>query len=264
MSSATGDAAHAITCCRCSPTTSSTSPRSELAPGAVDRAGAAAALAVVGAGRLVAGADLDHRSAGASAAGARRGCRTGCPSTRAPATSQSADGKALMLFVRPRAPTSDYRADRRLIDDAERAGAAARRARHRTTAASTAARSLRSASPAPAPSGCTTRTGCTATCSCRRCCRASRCWCCSASSSARCARCRSSRCRSPSAWCGRRRRPAALRAHQRRVAGLRHHPRVDRHRRADSALQPLARGARRQAAARGARDDRARAWPARR
>jgi len=31
---------------------------------------------------------------------------------------QSADGKALMLYVRPRAPTSDYRADRRLIDDA--------------------------------------------------------------------------------------------------------------------------------------------------
>ncbi len=31
---------------------------------------------------------------------------------------QSADGKALMLFVRPHAPTSDYRADRRLIDDA--------------------------------------------------------------------------------------------------------------------------------------------------
>ncbi len=40
---------------------------------------------------------------------------------------QSADGKALMLYVRPRAPTSDYRADRRLIDDAsalaERLGA---------------------------------------------------------------------------------------------------------------------------------------------
>jgi len=31
---------------------------------------------------------------------------------------QSADGKALMLYVRPHAPTSDYRADRRLIDDA--------------------------------------------------------------------------------------------------------------------------------------------------
>jgi len=31
---------------------------------------------------------------------------------------QSADGKAVMLYVRPRAPTSDYRADRRLIDDA--------------------------------------------------------------------------------------------------------------------------------------------------
>ncbi|MGZ3440142.1 MAG: hypothetical protein ACXVDD_11535, partial [Polyangia bacterium] len=40
---------------------------------------------------------------------------------------QSPDGKALMLYVRPRAPTSDYRADRRLIDDAsaraERIGA---------------------------------------------------------------------------------------------------------------------------------------------
>ena len=40
---------------------------------------------------------------------------------------QSADGKALMLFVRPHAPTSDYRADRRLIEGAsalaERLGA---------------------------------------------------------------------------------------------------------------------------------------------
>jgi uncharacterized protein len=37
---------------------------------------------------------------------------------------QSADGKALLVYVRPRAPTSDYAADRRLIEEA---GALARR-----------------------------------------------------------------------------------------------------------------------------------------